>query len=1480
MVHVCNNVPNFRLYYEDELSGNTQTNIDNGFDGITSLGMLRQNTLCEVLGYIANTISIPSNITLDIYVARFYSPSNLAPPGLVQNLASASPYYSLTFNQPNGTGVYNGYLAEHILSGVDPDPNWYDAVLEVNFCNNIVNGVGISLFWDYIDYSNPSNPVSSINYNNPMRYDLRTILLHMMTHNLGWISNIQQSEASDYPDCLSQTLPGPSALNNSFTLFDINSLFYNNSATPYPGSSMIPLVQFDQLNPNQVQINPALSNIQTLAFNDNIWLTNSSKPKNSPVYASRFATGNYSKYNDPPKSSLFFSHLNYSRFAFQTMAQYSPGYLQHYLMTPTFYTNEVILEWTPEEKRHLNAALFYQFNTLQDNALIQNSPPFTENFSCQSKPAITIDPPHLLSQCPVVNTYVSPVDELFPEEIIPVNNASPLVNYNKPNATGLSTYDVTLAAMGYIDNENDPMEIIPGSIFGIRGVSDGGNNHNQLTLNATKDAITYTPLPGFHGLAQFGFRVKDNKETGGLVVVTIKVTLPAISDPSAYKLNPGDELVFNGNYEDGTEVKQRFTGINKPYSSLSNEQIPGEFFLGAHFSGGHPYSYLTNKHFGIGDVVLNGTSKAINDGTGLVPYPAFGMQYNSYADWITNNINSAPTSLQNAQIGQRYHPIRGNNSYSTLINPVECGNFYQFEFDFCRPTGIAPGTTGFDFWLDFVEEPINISSPVNYQSIPIHIDLVTANTWVHVVTGIFGYSGNQTYTIRLRDVNNDFSWNTISTPSMWWRKFIDNVSLKEVIPTFTLQSVPSPICQAGQFNLLVTSNVNMNGLNFEWSEFINGSIVPNLYYTSTPQLQVNISNLTSYKYVVHITGNCVDQYLELEFSVNQLDAQISFTDESCLGTQNGSISISNLTGGIAPITINYYRVDNGVNIPLTQFQNQMSVSSLVAGQYLVEILSSDGCSIQELYNMTAINPANWPYHPEGSGREEITAMCLDQDGNILVAGFFSVDITFPPLSQQFSLYKKDVFIAKIDPCGKAIWFKDFPSYGGYVTDIVTDANNEIYICGHYSREIDFDAIVLGNSSQYKDGFTAKLDRYGSPIWVKAVTGSGEELVNGICLDDNGNVYVVGSFNSPTAYCPGTLMNAWPNNTFDIMIIKYDNSGNYLTSQTESSSGNNDYGNDIKYCATCPANYQILITGQKDYSPNPGAYITIYSTLLTAYLISSSLFDGEGRALAFAMENSNNMIVVSGNKSNGNINTEKHRLQNGLLFLIWFMESGPNTSQSYFDYSSSVEIFNNNVYNSGTIDDFTTYFPIGSNQSIQNARNYVSSQTFSGLNSSINWVISPVGQNEAPSKAMCIDDLGNIYYAGGFFSSLTFGLTTFNSTSSEDAYIARIVVDPTGIPEYKNTPLIPQNASNNHNIALHISPNPATDMISVKMTGFDNNTAINYQITDLMGRTLIKNENIHLPSGTFMVNTADLSGGMYLLDVYTNTIRLRAKFVKR
>ena len=116
--------------------------------------------------------------------------------------------------------------------------------------------------------------------------------------------------------------------------------------------------------------------------------------------------------------------------------------------------------------------------------------------------------------------------------------------------------------------------------------------------------------------------------------------------------------------------------------------------------------------------------------------------------------------------------------------------------------------------------------------------------------------------------------------------------------------------------------------------------------------------------------------------------------------------------------------------------------------------------------------------------------------------------------------------------------------------VATDPWGNVFITGQFSSSIlTIGATTLVNTGGGEDVFVAKFDSTGNALWAKSGIGYNYGYDDGTALvtDNNGNVYVSGTFGSSTiTFSPYTLINS-DSNFMDVFVVKYDSSGNALLS---------------------------------------------------------------------------------------------------------------------------------------------------------------------------------------------------------------------------------------------------------------------------------------------------------------------------------------------
>jgi hypothetical protein len=182
----------------------------------------------------------------------------------------------------------------------------------------------------------------------------------------------------------------------------------------------------------------------------------------------------------------------------------------------------------------------------------------------------------------------------------------------------------------------------------------------------------------------------------------------------------------------------------------------------------------------------------------------------------------------------------------------------------------------------------------------------------------------------------------------------------------------------------------------------------------------------------------------------------------------------------------------------------------------------------------------WAKSEGGTSYDEGYSVATDASGNVYVTGYFISSITFGTTTLS-NAGEEDMFIAKYDAAGTVLWAK---SEGGtsndYFRSVSTDASGNVYVTGYfYSPTITFGTTTLTNAGGF-DIFIAKYDAAGNVLWAKSAGGTDDDLGYSVTTDASGNVYVTGSFDSPTiTFGTTTLTNA---GSVDMFIAKYDGTG--------------------------------------------------------------------------------------------------------------------------------------------------------------------------------------------------------------------------------------------------------------------------------------------------------------------------------------------------
>ncbi len=152
---------------------------------------------------------------------------------------------------------------------------------------------------------------------------------------------------------------------------------------------------------------------------------------------------------------------------------------------------------------------------------------------------------------------------------------------------------------------------------------------------------------------------------------------------------------------------------------------------------------------------------------------------------------------------------------------------------------------------------------------------------------------------------------------------------------------------------------------------------------------------------------------------------------------------------------------------------------------------------------------------KSSGRDYSSAIAVDHRGNVYIVG-------------GIGLGSGRAYITiKYDSLGNIVWADTIGlGYQDFAMNVCVDTENNLYVTGS-----------VRNFSNNYDFLTVKYDTLGNIVWADTLDLGHDEQAHGITLDDNGNIYVAGTY--------ATYYN------MDMLVVKY-------VPESEVKEGNNPY----------------------------------------------------------------------------------------------------------------------------------------------------------------------------------------------------------------------------------------------------------------------------------------------------------------------------------
>ncbi len=194
------------------------------------------------------------------------------------------------------------------------------------------------------------------------------------------------------------------------------------------------------------------------------------------------------------------------------------------------------------------------------------------------------------------------------------------------------------------------------------------------------------------------------------------------------------------------------------------------------------------------------------------------------------------------------------------------------------------------------------------------------------------------------------------------------------------------------------------------------------------------------------------------------------------------------------------------------------------------------------YSSVAQFKVDWAVAEGGAGWDRYVSVEANRTGEIYYVGTFEGSTEFAGqhfFSTSGSEWDDDILIAKFDAAGNNLWVRQLGSPGDDYIDAVTlDHDGNLIIAGSAFSNIWVDDLVLPGHGDV-DMFVAKFEATGDVQWAHLFGGLNPDHIYDLAVDDANNVYFTGFCGDGWAYFDNVTLSSY---FVDIVIGKLSKNG--------------------------------------------------------------------------------------------------------------------------------------------------------------------------------------------------------------------------------------------------------------------------------------------------------------------------------------------------
>lgn len=197
---------------------------------------------------------------------------------------------------------------------------------------------------------------------------------------------------------------------------------------------------------------------------------------------------------------------------------------------------------------------------------------------------------------------------------------------------------------------------------------------------------------------------------------------------------------------------------------------------------------------------------------------------------------------------------------------------------------------------------------------------------------------------------------------------------------------------------------------------------------------------------------------------------------------------------------------------------------------------------------------DWVKQISGQGTGYGAAITEDKDGNFIIAGSFGGSFDFDPGPDVHQLASSgqdnDTYVAKYASDGSFVWaFALIGQSLNEATDVVTDAEGNIYVTGYMKGLIDIDPspeVYYQDAGNIFRNYILKYSPSGQILSARLTGRYGFMPRSHVNLSANGNIIISGIFSGEVDFDPGPgTVTHISNGDYDSYILSLDPVGNFI-----------------------------------------------------------------------------------------------------------------------------------------------------------------------------------------------------------------------------------------------------------------------------------------------------------------------------------------------